>query len=208
MSDNFPYPASRITLTDSLATTLFGTPPGPERAAEEDELLQKGLRLSEVLAVQELYGIAPKLDALASRLSGYNRLKFVRTLQDRSDAIVQNMQIGRSMLAHLQTAHELSEVLSPAAIERMRRGLEELCQQELAEAENARREQMLVQEREMHERKIRREGERARERRQESYGHERDAGDVRDARSVRDFDGSTGLDTGLDTGLGGDDAAD
>lgn len=126
---------SQIGFEHELANTLFGTAPGPERVNEEDELLQRALVLVRNVAVGELYRISPNLDRLVvKRLSGSNRLAFVRALEERNaKAAMNNMETVREMRKRLDTAFELAQVLSPSAIERMYKGLEELYRQEQEE---------------------------------------------------------------------------
>ncbi len=126
-----------IDFQSDLATTLFGIPPSPARAAEEAALTERALSLCTRATSKELIKKAPEIDALIlSRLTGFNRLKVLRVFEQRASGGIPRMSIAKAMQEHLRNAHELSDVLSPGAIHRLCLGLEELQAKEKQQKED------------------------------------------------------------------------
>jgi len=103
-----------------LANMLFDTPADPMRERFETDLVERFRALSEKMSNRQLFRHAPKIDGwLLPRLSGRNFLTVAKLVELRAPSAIENMPRLRAARAHAQRAAELSQILSPVALERV-----------------------------------------------------------------------------------------
>lgn len=103
-----------------LANMLFDTAAEPERAQYEADLVERFIQAISVVSSRELFRRAQMIDAfLLPRLSGRGVLVVAKHMELRAPAAIEVMPRLRMFRSHAVRAHELSQILSPAALSRV-----------------------------------------------------------------------------------------
>lgn len=103
-----------------LANMLFDTPPDPLRAQYEAELVERFNQVVSVASSRDLFRRAQMIDAyLLPKLSGRGVLAVAKQMELRAPAAIEVMPRLRVFRSHAVRAHELSQILSPAALTRV-----------------------------------------------------------------------------------------
>ncbi len=99
---------------------LFDTPPDPSRAVYEAQLLERFIAMVAVASSRDLFRRAQRIDAiLLPRLSGRGVLAVAKQMELRAPAALEVMPRLRALQKHAVRAHELSQILSPTALNRV-----------------------------------------------------------------------------------------
>lgn len=103
-----------------LANMLFDTPADPTRAQYEAELVERFQSVVSVASSRDIFRKAQMIDAyLLPKLSGRGMLVVAKLIELRAPAAIEVMPRLRSFRSHAVRAHELSQILSPAALSRV-----------------------------------------------------------------------------------------
>lgn len=103
-----------------LANMLFDTPADPTRAQYEAQLVERFREAVSMASSRDLFRRAQMIDAyLLPKLSGHGVLAVAKLMELRAPAAIEVMPRLRAIRSHAARAHELSQILSPAALMRV-----------------------------------------------------------------------------------------